>query len=67
MTIFVTLQQIDEAVDAIRERTSYQPRVGLILGSGLNTLADSVRTRILSLMEKYHWQYPPCMVILDDW
>ncbi|HLO30844.1 MAG TPA: purine-nucleoside phosphorylase [Anaerolineales bacterium] len=43
MTIFVTLEQIDQAVDAIRKRTSYQPRVGLILGSGLNHLADSVQ------------------------
>jgi purine-nucleoside phosphorylase len=42
MTIFVTLQQIDEAADFIRERTSYRPRVGMILGSGLNALADSV-------------------------
>jgi purine-nucleoside phosphorylase len=42
MTTFVTLQQIDEAADAIRERTSYQPRVGMILGSGLNALAESV-------------------------
>src|ERR1041384_4665231 len=43
MSIFVTLEQIDEAVDAIRRRTSYRPRVGLILGSGLNGLADSVQ------------------------
>ena len=43
MSIFVTLEQIDEAVDAIRNRTSYRPRVGLILGSGLNSLADSVQ------------------------
>jgi purine-nucleoside phosphorylase len=42
MTMFVTLQQIDQAADAIRGRTSYQPRVGLILGSGLNDLAESV-------------------------
>jgi purine-nucleoside phosphorylase len=42
MTIFVTLQQIDEAADFIRERSSYRPRVGMILGSGLNALADSV-------------------------
>lgn len=42
MTIFVTLQQIDEAADFIRERISYRPRVGMILGSGLNALADSV-------------------------
>jgi purine-nucleoside phosphorylase len=43
MDTYVTLQQIDEAADAIRSRTSYQPRVGLILGSGLNSLADSVQ------------------------
>jgi purine-nucleoside phosphorylase len=42
MTMFVTLQQIDEAAEAIRARTSRQPRVGLILGSGLNALAESV-------------------------
>jgi len=43
MTTFVTLEQIDQAADAIRERTSYRPRVGLILGSGLNSVADSVQ------------------------
>ena len=43
MDTYVTLQQIDEAADAIRSRTSYKPRVGLILGSGLNALADSVQ------------------------
>lgn len=43
MNNFVTLQQIDEAADAIRSLTSYKPRVGMILGSGLNSLADSVQ------------------------
>ncbi|HSG42124.1 MAG TPA: purine-nucleoside phosphorylase [Anaerolineales bacterium] len=43
MKTFVTLEQIDEAADAIRSQTSYKPRVGLILGSGLNSLADSVQ------------------------
>ena len=43
MSIFVTLEQIDEAADTIRKRSSYRPRVGLILGSGLNSLADSVQ------------------------
>ncbi len=43
MTTFVTLEQIDQAADAIRERISTRPRVGLILGSGLNSLADSVQ------------------------
>ncbi|HSL42043.1 MAG TPA: purine-nucleoside phosphorylase [Anaerolineales bacterium] len=43
MTTFVTLEQIDQAADAIRKQISSQPRVGLILGSGLNSLADSVK------------------------
>lgn len=43
MDKYVTLQQIDEAADAVRSRTSYKPRIGLILGSGLNALADSVQ------------------------
>jgi len=43
MNTYVTLEQIDEAADAIRSQTSYRPRVGLILGSGLNSLADSVQ------------------------
>ena len=43
MTTYITLEQIDQAADAVRTRTSYRPRVGLILGSGLNGLADSVQ------------------------
>ena len=43
MTTFVTLEQIDQASDAIRKQISHQPRVGLILGSGLNSLADAVK------------------------
>jgi purine-nucleoside phosphorylase len=43
MNTFVTLKQIDEAADAVRLKTSFQPRVGLILGSGLNSLAESVQ------------------------
>src|SRR5215211_8496076 len=42
-TPYITLEQIDQAADSIRKRTSYQPRVALILGSGLNGLADSVQ------------------------
>jgi purine-nucleoside phosphorylase len=41
--MFVTLEQVDRAADALRAVTSYRPRVGLILGSGLNSLADSVQ------------------------
>lgn len=42
-TSYITLEQIDEAANAVRKRTSYKPRVALILGSGLNGLADAVQ------------------------
>lgn len=42
-TPYLTLEQIDQAADAVRERTDYKPRVAMILGSGLNGLADSVQ------------------------
>jgi purine-nucleoside phosphorylase len=43
MTTYVTLEQIDQAADVVRARTSHRPRIGIILGSGLNDLADSVQ------------------------
>lgn len=46
MTTFVTLEQIDQAADTIRKRVSQRPRVGMILGSGLNSLADSVEKAV---------------------
>jgi purine-nucleoside phosphorylase len=42
MSNFLTFSQIDEATDFIRQRISIQPRIGLILGSGLGGLANSV-------------------------
>ncbi|MGE5376677.1 MAG: purine-nucleoside phosphorylase [Bacteroidota bacterium] len=42
-TSFLTLEQIDQAADAVRNRSAYKPRVALILGSGLNGLADAVQ------------------------
>ncbi len=42
MSEYLTLDQIDEAAQAVRSRTSHQPRIGMILGSGLGELADLV-------------------------
>ncbi len=42
MTNHFTLQQIDEAAAALKGRTSRQPTVGLILGSGMASLAEAV-------------------------
>ena len=40
---FITLEQIDEVASIIRGRTNYQPKIALILGSGLGGLADSIQ------------------------
>lgn len=56
MKPFITLQQIDEAADAVRSRTSHKPRIGLILGSGLNALADSVQgADLIPYSDLPHW------------
>lgn len=43
MQTYFNIEQIDEVVKAILARTLYRPRVAIILGSGLNDLADSVQ------------------------
>ncbi|NMC45868.1 MAG: purine-nucleoside phosphorylase [Chloroflexi bacterium] len=43
MSEFITVEQINAAVDAIHKRTKQSPQVGLILGSGLGDLAESVK------------------------
>jgi len=42
MTEYITLSQIDETAEAVRNKTSQEPRVGIILGSGLGGLANSI-------------------------
>ena len=42
MAEFITMEMIDEAVDAIKSLTNQKPKIGLILGSGLGALAESV-------------------------
>ncbi len=39
---FFTMQDFKEAAAAIQQRTAVRPRVGMILGSGLNPLAEAV-------------------------
>jgi purine-nucleoside phosphorylase len=56
MNTFVTLEQIDQAADAVRARTAHRPRVGIILGSGLNSLADSVqKTDLIPFGDLPNW------------
>jgi purine-nucleoside phosphorylase len=42
MTQYYTRQEYETAADDIRSKSQYRPRVGLILGSGLNPLARAV-------------------------
>jgi purine-nucleoside phosphorylase len=56
MDKFLTLQEIDEAADYIREHTSHQPIAGMILGSGLGELADEVELAdIIAAKDIPHW------------
>jgi purine-nucleoside phosphorylase len=47
----LTRTQYMEAAAAIRQRTAYRPQIGLILGSGLNALADQVQQADVILYE----------------
>ncbi len=42
---FFTLDHFEEAAQVIRARTDLKPKVGMILGSGLNALAEAVEDR----------------------
>ncbi len=56
MNQFVTSTEIKAAADYIRERTQYQPHIGLILGSGLNSLADTIDgPDIIPTADIPHW------------
>ena len=56
MSDYFTLPQIDEAANAIRKRTSQQPKIALILGSGLGGLADAInQPDIIPYQEIPYW------------
>ena len=56
MSEFVSLAMIDEAVAAVRAKTSHQPKIGLILGSGLGDLAESISPAdYIHYSEIPHW------------
>lgn len=43
MTEYLTMERIDRVASLVRERTKHQPRIGMILGSGLGGLAENVK------------------------
>ena len=61
MEDFLTRAQFEEAAAAIRARTQHQPRIGLVLGSGLGGLAEAVeQPDIIAAADIPHW--PPSTV-----
>lgn len=46
MQNYISLTQIDEITKTIRQKISIQPLAGIILGSGLNDLADSIQNAV---------------------
>jgi purine-nucleoside phosphorylase len=53
---YFTLEQIDQVTNAVRDKINVKPRVGLILGSGLNDLAASVENAItIPYGDLPHW------------
>ncbi len=56
MDVFLTLQQIDQAADAVRKQISILPKTGIILGSGLGELAEIVeQPGIIPFADIPHW------------
>ena len=47
MSEFITMQEIDRAAESIKARIEIKPEVGMILGSGLGGLAESVEDAII--------------------
>jgi purine-nucleoside phosphorylase len=47
MEDFITMKDIKQAADAIRARIDIEPEVGMILGTGLGDLADSVEDAVI--------------------
>ena len=59
MDEWVTRQQVDEAVAVIRGRIHSQPRIGLVLGSGLGALAETVEApELIEYTGLPHWPQP---------
>ena len=56
METYLTLEQIDQVTDAVRAKINIEPRVGIILGSGLNDLAASVENATtIPYADLPHW------------
>ncbi|MCS7011523.1 MAG: purine-nucleoside phosphorylase [Anaerolineales bacterium] len=45
--MYITIEMIDKATQAVKERLERKPRIGIILGSGLGSLAESVQHPVI--------------------
>jgi purine-nucleoside phosphorylase len=56
MQTYFSLAQFDEIAGAIKSRTKEQPKIGMILGSGLGSLADSLENPVfIPFNDLPHW------------
>jgi purine-nucleoside phosphorylase len=56
MAEFITISQINETTEVVKAQIAKQPQIGLILGSGLGSLAESVeKPTIISFDRLPHW------------
>ncbi|MCP4427443.1 MAG: purine-nucleoside phosphorylase [Chloroflexi bacterium] len=56
MNEFISHAHVEAAATAVRNRTKYQPTIGLVLGSGLSSLADAIEDPdIIPYEEIPHW------------
>ncbi len=56
MDEFLTRENFEEAAAAIRTRTRHQPTIGIVLGSGLGSLADAVtEAEIINVADIPYW------------
>jgi purine-nucleoside phosphorylase len=56
MTDFPIQTRVEEAAAFIRSQSKYQPTIGLVLGSGLNSLADTVgEAHVIPVDQIPHW------------
>ena len=68
MSEFFTLAQIDEAAEAIRNRTHHRPKIALILGSGLGGWQMRSASRTSYRMRKFLTGIGrPFRVMPGDW
>jgi len=56
MNEWITLEEIDSTANYIKSKTAYQPKVAIILGSGLGGLADAIEEAdVIPTADIPHW------------